>query len=367
MPSVKVKDLKKLFGKMKAVDGISFEVKDGELLTLLGPSGCGKTTTLRLIAGLERPDGGEISVGNRVLSSEEKKVFTPPEKRGMGMVFQSYAVWPHMTVGENVAYPLALRHVPKDVQKEKVKSALELVGLGGLENRPGTLLSGGQQQRVALARALVFEPEILLLDEPLSNLDAKLRETMRLELKSLQQRIGVTSVYVTHDQAEAMVLSDRMLVMNQGHIEQEGNPRDIYDRPKTQFVMDFIGQVNYIEGKVVDVASDKTLVRALTSVGNTPLQCTRLETTKPGEDVLLCVRPQDMAIYKDKPSNKANVWQCTVKIAAYMGDHIEYELIHGDQKLKVSGPGSLPFKVGDSVYVELAPEGIKVWQRQKKS
>lgn len=367
MPGVKVTKLQKLFGKLKAVDGISFEVKDGELLTLLGPSGCGKTTTLRLIAGLERPDGGEIAVGNRVLSSEEKRIFTPPEKRGMGMVFQSYAVWPHMTVGENVTYPLALRRVPKEVQKEKVKSALELVGLGGLEARPGTLLSGGQQQRVALARALVFEPEILLLDEPLSNLDAKLRETMRIELKALQERIGVTSVYVTHDQAEAMVLSDRMLVMNQGHIEQEGNPREIYENPKTQFVMDFIGQVNYIEGKVVEVGSDRTLVNAVESAGNTPLQCTRLETTRPGEDVLLCIRPQDMSIYREKPANRPNVWMCQVKVAAYMGDHIEYELVHGDQKLKVSGPGSLKLRPGDSVYVELAPEGIKVWQRQKKA
>ncbi|MBI4287007.1 MAG: ABC transporter ATP-binding protein [Chloroflexi bacterium] len=365
MPSVKVNKIQKLFGKMKAVDGISFEVKDGELLTLLGPSGCGKSTTLRLIAGLERPDAGEISVGNKVLSSNEKKIFTPPEKRGMGMVFQSYAVWPHMTVGENVAYPLALRHVPKEVQKEKVRSALELVGLGGLGDRPGTLLSGGQQQRVALARALVFEPETLLLDEPLSNLDAKLRESMRIELKALQQRIGVTSVYVTHDQAEAMVLSDHILVMNQGHVEQEGPPREIYENPKTQFVMDFIGQVNYIEGKVVEVTPQGTLVKALQAPGNSSLQCTRLETTRGGQDVLLCIRPQDMTLYKEKPPERPNVWMCTVKVAAYMGDHEEYELTHGDQVLKVSGPASLKLRAGDNVFVELVPEGIKVWERKK--
>lgn len=365
MPVVKTRKLRKYFGSVKAVNDIDFEVKDGELLTLLGPSGCGKTTTLRCIAGLERPDGGEIWVGSKMLSSYEKKVFTPPEKRGMGMVFQSYAVWPHMTVGENVAYPLALRHVPREVQKEKVRSALELVGLGGLDDRPGTLLSGGQQQRVALARALVFEPEILLLDEPLSNLDAKLRESMRIELKALQQRIGVTSVYVTHDQAEAMVLSDRMLVMNQGRIEQEGNPREVYDDPKTQFVMDFIGQVNYIEGKVTEATPEKTLVKALHIAGDTILECTLLETCRSGEDVLLCIRPQDMQLYREKPPDRPNILLCTVRVAAYLGDHVDYELTNGDQVLKVSGPDAQKLRPGDSAYVELASSGIKVWLRNK--
>jgi iron(III) transport system ATP-binding protein len=234
----------KRFGHLTAVDHLNLDVQEGEFLTLLGPSGCGKSTTLRLIAGLERPNEGTIKLGDRIMSSGESRVFTPPEKRGMGMVFQSYAVWPHMTVAQNVGFPLKLRRVPRAEQQERVSNALRMVGLEGLESRGATQLSGGQQQRVALARALVHNPSVLLLDEPLSNLDAKLREQMRLELRLLQRRLQITTIFVTHDQAEAMVLSDRIIVMNHGHVEQIGGPDEIYERPNTRFVMDFVGRVN---------------------------------------------------------------------------------------------------------------------------
>ena len=217
-PFLRAVGLGKRFGNVAAVNNVSFDVTKGEVLTLLGPSGCGKTTTLRMIAGFEKPDTGEIEVENNFVVSVQKRIFLPPEKREMGMVFQSYAIWPHLNVFENVAYPLRVRRVKGSLVREKVESVLDLVGLAGLEDRPAMLLSGGQQQRVALARALVYSPKLLLLDEPLSNLDAKLREQMRVELKELQRRLSITVVFVTHDQIEAMTLSDRLAVMSQGRI-----------------------------------------------------------------------------------------------------------------------------------------------------
>ena len=227
MDGLSVRSVSKSFGSGRVVDGVSFDVQQGELLTLLGPSGCGKTTTLRLIAGLEQLEGGEILLGDRVLSAPERRIAVPPEKRSMGMVFQSYAVWPHMTVFQNVAFPLKMKKVPRREIGGMVSSILSTVGLAGFEDRPATMLSGGQQQRVALARALVFKPEVLLLDEPFSNLDAQLREEMRFEVKDLQQRLGLTMVFVTHDQKEAIVLSDRIIVMNHGRIEQEGSVEQV--------------------------------------------------------------------------------------------------------------------------------------------
>lgn len=359
MPEVKVRKVTKTFGSVVAVDHISFDVQSGEMLTLLGPSGCGKSTTLRLIAGLERPETGEISVKGRLLASAEMQIFVSPEKRGMGMVFQSYAVWPHMTVFENVAYPLKLRKVPRATIREKVKTTLDLVGLQGLEERPGTLLSGGQQQRVALARALVFEPEILLLDEPLSNLDAKLREQMRIELKALQRRIGVTSIYVTHDQAEAMVLSDRVAVMNAGKIEQLGPPRQVYEKPQTKFVIDFIGTVNYIPGEVVEKKGKRLVVRA-TKAGGAILQSPAIEGIGIGDRVILCVRPQDIHLHQTDPGSKTNVLKFTVGTAAYMGDHEDYQLELGEQTILASAPSSLRLRQGEAVFVELDADAIMV-------
>src|SRR6059036_2042025 len=250
MGTVWASGLVKTFGTVVAVNDLSFEAKAGEFLTLLGPSGCGKTTTLRLVAGLERPDRGEIQVGGRPLSSTESGLFVPPERRGMGMVFQSYAIWPHMTVYENVAFPLQELRVPRAETRERVMAMLGTVGLGDLHARPAPMLSGGQQQRVALARALVSNPQVLLLDEPLSNLDARLREEMRFELRDMQARLGITSIFVTHDQAEAMTLSDRIIVMNGGRVEQEGSPEAVYQRPSTRFVMDFLGRANHLPARV---------------------------------------------------------------------------------------------------------------------
>src|SRR5690349_5350313 len=242
----------KRFGRVTAVDGVSFEVKQGAVLTLLGPSGCGKTTTLRVVAGFERPDEGEVDIEGRTVVAPARGAFVPPEKRGLGMVFQSYAIWPHMTVFQNVAYGLVARRVPAADIRRRVEQALAMVGLAGLGERPATRLSGGQQQRVALARSLVGEPRVLLLDEPLSNLDAKLRERMRVELKQLQKRLGVTTVYVTHDQTEALALSDRIIVMEAGRIVQQGDGREIYRHPRSRFVVDFVGHANLVDGTVTD-------------------------------------------------------------------------------------------------------------------
>jgi iron(III) transport system ATP-binding protein len=266
-PMLEVKDLVKTFpgGRSSdepvvAVDGVSFDVRPGQMFTLLGPSGCGKTTTLRSIAGLERPDSGEIVVSGRVLFSSSQKVNLRANERGLGMVFQSYAIWPHMNVLNNVAFPLQVlardRRPPRREIKERVREVLRLVQLEGLAERQATDLSGGQQQRLALARALVMQPPLLLLDEPLSNLDAKLREEMRFELKRLQQTLGITAVYVTHDQVEALAISNSVAVMRDGRIEQTGKPRDVYERPSSRFVADFIGISNFIDGDIAEVGSD---------------------------------------------------------------------------------------------------------------
>src|SRR5438874_4855102 len=241
-------------GRVLAVDDVSFEVAAGELFTLLGPSGCGKTTTLRSIAGLEVPDEGEISVGGRVFFSSSPRIQVPANERGLGMVFQSYAIWPHMNVHKNVAFPLEV--LPRQQRpsrreiRERVERVLTVVNLDHVAARQATDLSGGQQQRLALARALVMEPPLLLLDEPLSNLDAKLRENMRFELKRLQRELGITGVYVTHDQVEALAMSNRVAVMRDGRLEQVGRPREIYERPRSKFVADFIGTSNFIDGVV---------------------------------------------------------------------------------------------------------------------
>ena len=232
------------------MDGATLEVRRGEVFTLLGPSGCGKTTTLRLVAGLERPDAGEITLRGRIVASVPRRVFLAPNLRNLGMVFQSYAIWPHMTVFENIAYPLTLRGVKRGVIRDKVERVLGLVGLEGLEARAATLLSGGQMQRLALCRALVYEPDLLLLDEPFSNLDAKLREQMRIELKLLQRRLGITVLFVTHDQIEALSLSDRIAVMQRGRVEQVGPPRSLYEHPASAFVRDFLGQTVILPGRV---------------------------------------------------------------------------------------------------------------------
>jgi iron(III) transport system ATP-binding protein len=291
MAGIQIESVTKRFGALTAVRELSLEVADREFVTLLGPSGCGKTTLLRLIAGFMAPDAGIIRVGPATLSTATAVV--PPERRGMGMVFQNYAVWPHKTVHQNVAFGLQVRHVGKRETQARVARVLELVNLAGLERRYPNQLSGGQQQRVALARSLVVEPGILLLDEPLSNLDAKLRERMRWELKDLQRRTGITFVYVTHDQAEAMALSDRIAVMHQGEVMQVGPPRAVYTRPANKTVADFMGLINLIPGRVLRAAGDASIVAV---GGDHRIGLSLPPGSADGQIVQVAVRPESLRV-----------------------------------------------------------------------
>ena len=281
-------------GRVQALRGIDLEVQDKEFFVLLGASGCGKTTTLRCVAGLERADGGEIEIDSGIVSSREKKVYIPTEKRDIGMVFQSYAIWPHMSVYQNVAFPLikGRKQISKRQVAERVLRALSLVKLDGLGDRPATDLSGGQQQRVAMARAVVTEPKILLMDEPLSNLDARLREQMRIELKKITKTIGVTTLYVTHDQAEALSLGDRICVMHEGEIVQIGTPQEVYSGPENLFAARFVGEMNFIPGKVTGPGQ-------VTSVLG-QIRCAVPSTCQNGHDVTLAIRPEHLQILDSK-------------------------------------------------------------------
>jgi iron(III) transport system ATP-binding protein len=343
-----------------AVDDVSFEVEDGELLVLLGPSGCGKTTTLRMIAGLEEPDGGEVWLGSRMVSSASRNVFMPTEKRNIGMVFQSYAIWPHMTVFDNVAYPLRVRHTPRKEINDRVAQTLEIIGLQGMETRPATQLSGGQQQRVALARAIVFQPRILLLDEPLSNLDAKLRVHMRTELKHLQEATGITSIFVTHDQAESMALADRIIVMNRGHIEQVGTPSEIYEHPRSRFVSEFVGSINLLHGVVTQVSGPRLTLR----YGDVDIECVASAdvVVADGDRVVASIRPEKLTLMRERPSvdGDSNYWDGRVVSVAYYGDHREYEVDVSDQLLKLNAPVNVALDKGERVVVACDPHEVVV-------
>jgi len=361
---LKASALAKRFGKVTAVDDISFEVARGEVLTLLGPSGCRKTTTLRIVAGFERPDHGDVEVEGNCLVSVSKRIFLPPEKREMGMVFQSYAVWPHMTVFENVAYPLKLRRLKSGIIKEKVEEVLDLVGLSGLEGRSAMHLSGGQQQRVALARALVYSPTILLLDEPLSNLDAKLREQMRVELKSLQRRLSMTVIFVTHDQIEAMTLSDRLAVMRQGRIEQIGSPREIYERPQTPFVQEFIGRVIWLEGEVVESNWDGVVV-ALAGDEGAQIMCEGAGSEiKSGEPVVVAIRPEEVKLSAESQSSGLNQVPCQVETAVFLGDRYECHLRYGMKSFTLPTSRAEPFSTGERVFLRLTPGSVRIWRKE---
>jgi len=357
MKSIRAVNITKFYGSVKAVDGISFEVDAGDLMTLLGPSGCGKTTTLRMIAGLERPDAGEIWVGDKLVSSAEKNVFLAPEKRGMGMVFQSYALWPHMTVFENVSYPLRIKGFPKGNIRDRVMTMLETVGMSGMEHRPAPLLSGGQAQRVALARALVFDPDVLLLDEPLSNLDAKLREEMRFEIKAIQTRVGVTSIFVTHDQSEAMVLSDNMVVMSRGAIEQQGPPNEVYDRPATRFVMDFLGQSNHLAATVLRNEAGQAVAR-IEDAGGASIALPSDADWRDGAQVDLAFRWQDVRLM---PANGDDQWVGEVETAAYLGTHAEYVVRLGETTIRALVPGASALPRGSRTRCEIDSRLIRVW------
>ncbi|MBI3710578.1 MAG: ABC transporter ATP-binding protein [Proteobacteria bacterium] len=349
MARIEIEDLSKSYGTdgAAAVKALSLTVEDKRFVTLLGPSGCGKTTTLRLIAGYLAPDGGSIRIGGEVYSAPGRVL--PPERRGMGMVFQNYAVWPHKTVYENVVFGLQVRRVPAALARERVMRLLDLVKLGGLERRYPNELSGGQQQRVALARSLVVEPEILLLDEPLSNLDAKLRERMRVELKELQRRLGITFVYVTHDQAEALALSDEIAVMHQGELQQFGSPRDIYMRPANRLVADFMGLVNLVPGRVVAARADGGIV----AIGEAAHVIVSLPPgISAGRAVELAIRPENIKL---RALAAAGGSPAAAQIAelTFLGNLNEYQIALGDAlRLRVQTHPLQVFAVGDRVAVE---------------
>jgi iron(III) transport system ATP-binding protein len=349
MAGITIRNLSKNFGEnaeVAAVSDLNIEIKDNSFVTLLGPSGCGKTTTLRLIAGYIVPDHGSIDVAGRTLSSPAGVV--PPESRGMGMVFQNYAIWPHKTVFQNVVFGLKLRRVPAAEARRKVAETLALVNLAGLENRYPNELSGGQQQRVALARSLVVAPDILLLDEPLSNLDAKLRERMRVELKELQRRTRITFVYVTHDQAEALALSDQIAVMNAGRVQQFGAPFDVYARPANRMVADFMGLVNLVPGTVREVHDGSATV----SVGGLAVAGIKADGLSAGDDVDLSIRPENIRL--GFASGAPAGARARITNHVFLGNISEYyAALPGGQVLRVQTHPNERHAIGDEVAIDV--------------
>ena len=346
MASVELRNLTKRYGPLAVVDDISLTIEHGKLVCLLGPSGCGKTTTLRLLAGFVDPSAGEILVGDRLISSPANTV--PPERRNMSMIFQSYALWPHMTVAENIIYGLKLRKLPRDVIGAKLDAILATTKLAALAERYPGELSGGQQQRVALARALIVEPETLLLDEPLSNLDANLREEMRFEVRRLHDTYRYTTVYVTHDQSEAMTTADVICVMNGGKIEQAGSPEEIYDRPRSEFVARFIGSSNVVKGKGLDGGRIE--------LAGIALQCSG-EPVVPGAPTAVSIRPHGITLTAAPPQNADNVLPATVVRQVFLGDSRDYmvELKDGTQLRTVTAPAdNIPH--GSAVWLHLPAE-----------
>ena len=349
-----VKNLYKHFptrdGEVKAVENVSFEVARGKFFSLVGPSGCGKTTTLRCIAGLEQPESGAVELDGEEVFSADRNVFVPPHQRDIGMVFQSYAIWPHMSVFDNVAFPLKVGwKVPKKQMLEQVEKALTLVRLEWLKDRPATNLSGGQQQRLALARAVVREPKLLLLDEPLSNLDAKLRDEMRAELKKVQQFLGVTTLYVTHDQTEALSMADIVGVMNDGEIIQLDEPKKVYEHPVKEFVADFIGAANLIPGTVSSVKVQGTLSRVETPYGG--LLCSLPDRAKKGTEVLISIKPEDFDLSASPLEGSSDGWAGKVEQVFFLGGFVDYRISMGESTLRARVHPSLLFQQGDRVYI----------------
>lgn len=343
---------------VRALKSVSLDVNTGEIFSLLGPSGCGKTTMLQCIAGLETPDGGAISIGGQTVFSSKDRIVTPANERGLGMVFQSYAIWPHMTVAENVAFPLQQRgqHFSRTEIDKKVAEALDLVKLSAFAKRPAPQLSGGQQQRVALARAIVHKPRLLLLDEPLSNLDAKLRDTMRIELRQLIKSLGITALFVTHDQVEAMSMSDRVALMCEGNIVQVGQPREIYLHPETAFAADFIGSGNLIncaviskQGNYVQVATPFGTVSSRAALG-----------INVGDMAVLVIRPNAVIAHQGKPPQDASAGALIpgyVQMASFLGKEVEIEInVAGNERIIIATTPYHTIEPGEQIHLELPIE-----------
>ncbi|HUE75662.1 MAG TPA: ABC transporter ATP-binding protein [Chloroflexota bacterium] len=354
MASITLNSITKRFGDVKAVNDVSLSISDKHFVTLLGPSGCGKTTTLRMIAGFMRPDEGEILVDDQLYSTS--RTMLPPEKRQMGMVFQSYAVWPHMTLFENVAFGLRLLKLSDQEIRSRVARVLDRVGLTGMEKRYPNQLSGGQQQRVALARSVVVEPKILLLDEPLSNLDAKLRERMRTELKDLQRALGITFVYVTHDQSEALALSDRIAVFDHGRLLQYASPRDVYERPANRTVADFMGQVNLLEGHLASRNRDDASLAVVKVADGLALSASVASSVDVGSSVAIVVRPEDVQVTREHPGSVVNVLKATVRDSVFLGNTVDCRLSVDHQELRAQIEPGADLTSGEIVFVHIRPE-----------
>lgn len=351
MAELKLLNLQKKFGNNIAVDNVNVDVKDGEFITFLGPSGCGKTTTLRMIAGFIKPTKGSVSIGDKTISSYEENIFLPPDKRDMGMVFQTYAVWPHMNIFKNVAYPLKFKKYSNKEIKERVSETLTLVKLEGFEERYPHQMSGGQQQRVALARALVMEPSVLLLDEPLSNLDAKLRESMRYEIVELQRRLKITVVYVTHDQIEAMSMSDRVVVMEQGVVQQIDTPQNVYQNPSNVFVANFIGMANFIPCEIVNREENVVRVKLTDCSGNNFLTVPIINGKNYSDNVTVVIRPEDIDVL---PADGVEGTVGTLIRQTYIGDRNDCIVQFGDVTLRVHTQNKFSFNIGEDVKIVLS-------------
>jgi len=353
---IHIKNISKYYysgGKtIKALDNVELTIPANEIFTLLGPSGCGKTTLLRCIVGLESPDVGEIAIGGQVVWSSEKNIFVPTEKRGLGMVFQTYAIWPHMNVFNNVAYPLQTRKMPRDVIRKRVEETLHFVQLEGFEKRPAAKLSGGQQQRVALARALVAQPKVILFDEPLSNLDAKLREETRKDLRSFLTDLKITAVYVTHDRIEALALSDFVAVMNSGRIIETGTPRDIYFNSAHRFVADFIGRTNLIDAVVTSQEDSVTIVDC--AIGT--MNCHKQPEMNIGDRVTLCLRPEFIRLKKGDAASARNVFNGKIESLVFIGEAFEGEISIKDSRLFIKTAPDSAIRVGDRTNFTVDPE-----------
>ena len=360
-PVLEFRAVVKRFGAVNAVDGVSFTINSGEIFTLLGPSGCGKTTTLRLIAGLEEPDEGEILVDGTPVAAPGRGIFIAPDKRRLGMVFQSYAIWPHLTVFENVAFPLRVRRWAAEIIRQRVHHALDSVGLAGFAERGATELSGGQQQRVALARALVYEPSILLLDEPLSNLDAKLREQMRFELRALQQKLKLTILYVTHDQTEAMTLSDRIAVVQRGRFEQVGSPEEVYERPATPFVGEFLGRQVTFDGTVKENGGKRRIELPGGDRGFA-IDASSTGSLGDGAAVRVFTRPEDIEIL---PAGELSHNQVAARVEQvdYLGDRFEYHVRAAGARFVLPAAKKQRHAVGAQVRLSFDPKRMSIHPR----